>query len=532
MGVGSPTRADRVGAITAGSVAVLLASGSYLLVGDINLDFSDEGFLWYGAQRTAAGEVPLRDFQSYEPGRYYWAALWSFVLGDGILALRLSTAIFQTLGLGCGLLVARRLVSRPAWLLPIGIVLLLWMFPRHKLFEPSFAMMAVYVAMRLVEARTQSWFFAAGAFVGLLSFFGRNHALYAGLGIFSLTLWLHFRRREGPLATRLAALVAGGCIGAMPLLGMMLFVPGFAASFWESIRFFIEHGANLPAPFPWPWRVDYADMTWNVRAAQFSLGAVFLLAPLVYAVGLALAFRGERDPNPQYSVLIAATAIGIFYFHHASIRSDASHLAQSIHPMILASLAIPGALGRRKSRRAVLAIWGAMILITLVVTPIYNSSILLPWQTKVKTLVTQPVAGEVLRLPPASARWFSRIEHVVQKHIREDETLFIAPFFPGLYPVLGKTSPVWDIYLLWKADDKKQDEMIARLRRERVDWALVWSGGLGESEDLRFRNTHQRVWEHFRSAFDLVRDPMLPRGFLLFHRRSETRSLAFDKSTR
>jgi hypothetical protein len=84
-----------------GTVAALFA-----LQGRIDFSIDEEGFLWYGAVATAHGAVPLRDFYSYDPGRYYWAAAWSPLLGDGILGLRISTAAFASLGLFCGLLTA------------------------------------------------------------------------------------------------------------------------------------------------------------------------------------------------------------------------------------------------------------------------------------------------------------------------------------------------------------------------------------------------------------------------------------------
>ena len=107
------------GTLVCAAGAVVLALALHLAFGDIDLNLADEGFLWYGVLRTLEGQVPLRDFQSYEPGRYYWCAAWCACFGTGVLALRGALALFQALGLFCGMSVLRRLTARP-WLWLFG----------------------------------------------------------------------------------------------------------------------------------------------------------------------------------------------------------------------------------------------------------------------------------------------------------------------------------------------------------------------------------------------------------------------------
>src|SRR5438270_2589068 len=108
----------------------------FLLQGNVGFNIADEGFLWYGTVRTALGEVPVRDFQAYDPGRYYWGALWFKVIGsDGIIALRVSQAVLQFLGLSVALLLLRRVLRSWLALAVAAGVLLLWMLPQWKIYE-------------------------------------------------------------------------------------------------------------------------------------------------------------------------------------------------------------------------------------------------------------------------------------------------------------------------------------------------------------------------------------------------------------
>ena len=107
--------------------AAALVLALQILTVDVGLHMADEGFLWYGVRRTVAGEVPLRDFQAYDPGRYYWCALLAGPLagpsGAGVVALRWAVALFAAAGLALSLLVASRFVRHPLALLACGLLL-------------------------------------------------------------------------------------------------------------------------------------------------------------------------------------------------------------------------------------------------------------------------------------------------------------------------------------------------------------------------------------------------------------------------
>jgi hypothetical protein len=500
-------------------LAVALSLGFFWAFGNVGLDLTDEGFLWYGVQRTAAGEVPLRDFQAYDPGRYYWCAAWSRLFGDGLLALRLSITLFKALGLFFGLLVARRAVERPWGLVPIGFVLALWMFPRHKGFEPAIAMVAVWAATRLLERPDARRFLLAGAVAGLAAFFGRNHAAYAGVGGLLLLGLLVLRRPDVRLARSALAWGSGVGLGLLPTLAMLAFVPGFAASSWEFTQQILAHGSNLPAPVPWPWRVDYTHLDWIHRAGAFGGGLSYLLLVLAYPVCLAAVWRTPPERLPERAAFAASAVLGILWAHHAAVRSDLAHLAQCIHPLWLALFCAPRAFGFRQRLAPALAIWALPVALTLLVVPTADERLKATLTGAARRWTTFSVGGDAIRAPAPRALYFGRIQQAVARRVAPDDVLFIAPYYPGLYPLLGKRSPVWEIYFLWPADAERQQAIIASLESEGVRWALLFGGALEDRPELHFANSHQQVWRYLQSRFEPVRDSRPRPGYRLLRRR-------------
>src|SRR3954468_10326764 len=114
-----PFRIERH-ALWLGLLTVVFSIGWFLLDGHLKINFADEGFLWYGAEAVRRGEVPMRDFDAYDPGRYLWVAGWSFLLGNSLISLRLACVLFQCLGVLSGMLAARRLSKNWVFLAGVG----------------------------------------------------------------------------------------------------------------------------------------------------------------------------------------------------------------------------------------------------------------------------------------------------------------------------------------------------------------------------------------------------------------------------
>ncbi len=494
-------------------IAIVLAGSSFALQGRSGFNPADEGFLWYGVQRTVAGEVPLRDFQSYDPGRYYWCAAGAVLSGTGLVALRFSETLFACLGLWAGLLAARRITSDWKLLLLIGLMLTSWMFPSHKLFDHGILLIAILLGVRLVECPSQRRIFEAGCFVGLCTFFGRNHALYGFFAIGTMLLLLHWKAPKEVPVRHLFLWCAGLGLGLTPLLGMLLFVPQFFASYRESVESIFRHGANLSLPVPWLWRLSYAgDPLTTIN--RILLGSLYMALPLFYLSMIALVLRLRAQELRQHPVLVAGGFVGLLYAHHAFARADVSHLAQAIHPFTLGVVA--ALLWWGCSRKYV---WLAVAVITL--AGFMEGA---PQNSFYRRMVSQVPwvkfdAGDEIFIPASEARLYNCLRNFIGKNLRPQQTLLIAPVYPGFYSLLDRPSPLWELYFFFPSTVTEQKTAIRKLRDRTVDWALLSNAAIDRRPDLRFESTHQVLADYLTRNFQPVRLDCLPKGMTLFHRQ-------------
>jgi hypothetical protein len=300
---------------------------------------------------------------------------------------------------------------------------------------------------------------------------------------------------------------------------MMISIPGFFRSELDSLLFFVGQGrTNSPLPVPWPWRPSYVGASVWTGAAQLALGLSFLFLPVFYTAAAALAWRSESTEFRERRLLLAALFGGVFYMHHAFARADAAHLGQSIHPALLGLVALPLAWKGRKRRLAACLTAALLAFVTLFAAA--------PQSYLVRRLVEErqafhyvpcDVAGDSLLLRRDLADTLQTIRAAVGARLAPPEPLLILPYFPGLYPFLGRVAPIWDIYMIWPAKRGSDGRRIAEIEGHEVRWALA--GDYDEQGGRGFRATHPVLAEYLEEHFEPVATANLPPHFALLRKR-------------
>lgn len=490
------------------ALATLMVLASFLWQGNKDLNLWDEGFLWYGAQRVMLGEVPIRDFMAYDPARYYWAAALMSLWGDsGIMAFRASSAILQVLAVFIGLLLISRAFKKQdfLYLLLSAIILTIWMVMGYKMVDYAASILLIGALTYLVQNQTGRGYFIAGVCVGFAAFFGRNHGVYGVVGGLGVICWLNVKRVEGlTLFKGFSTWSIGVIVGFMPILLMLLFVPGFASSFLESILFLFEIKAtNIPVPVPWPWLVNFHSMSLRGVAYGIVVGMLFIGIILFGVLSMAWVFWQKYHNKQVLPVLVAASFLALPYAHYAYSRADVPHLSLGISPLLIGCLAFL-AMQPAKTK------WSLALMLCAisvwVVHPFHPG-----WQCyATKQCVKIEVSGNSLLVSPSTASDVKLIRELAGKYAKDGQNFLTTPFWPGAYSLLERKSPTWEIYALIPRNQAFEQAEIERIKVAKPAFAIIVDIALDGRDDLRFKNTHPLTNQYIQNNFERTADSLNP----------------------
>ncbi len=504
-------------------IAFALSFGYFALDGNVGINLSDEGYLWYGTKAVREGQVPIRDFQAYDPGRYVWTAAWSHVFGTGLVGTRESAVLFQCFGILAGLLAARRLTADWKFLTLVALTLVQWMLPRYKVFDQSITLMAVYAAVLLIERPTVRRHFAVGVFGGLAAFMGRNHGLYhlCAFGILILLVWRGAGLAE--LARRIGAWLGGIVVGYLPQLALFAFAPGYWKAFLALLDRNVTIGSNVALSVPWPWmRPDewggiYAVYWWTQ-------GLFFVAVPAFLAFAAIRILWMKRDDFGRHAVFVAAACVALPYAHHTFSRADWQHLTHSAVPLAMGLLAALW-LAPRAWQKPWWPCAGAGIMLgwtTLAMLPNtgFYAELMAPDPriAPARAFIEREVDGEAMHIRGYHAQVLD-IADIVARHLAEPgEGVMFLPHWPGLYAATNRRSPVNHLYFT-RPTPGLDEATLAQMEAGNVRWVLLQDYALDGRNDLRFMNTNPEIFAHLRQHFTPVTLPELPRDTVLLRRK-------------
>ena len=500
-------------------VTVVLGVGLYwCLWGNIGLRLSDEGLLWYNSVRTLHGDIPMRDLQSYDPGRYYWNAFFMQWLGEGILGVRLAILIFQSLAFACATLILRRVTKSWGLLLIMVAIVATWMLPVHKAYDHSLSIMSIYVAVLLLEKPTLRRYFFTGIFIGISAFMGRNHGFYNVLVFAMLSVYIYFKIDKDKISSKITLLAGGIAIGYLPMLVMLLVIPGFFdGAFIYPARYLANlQATNIVLPIPWPWVIDYHSLPPIIKTGAFITGCLFVISPIYYACMAVriLCQKPTSNVEPEKAVIIASFFVGIVYIHYAFSRADLGHLALGIHPFLLGVMAIVV----NKSRTWWQTYGAVSLLVVITIVTVGISSPYYAKYTSPSSFQVKEIQGDKLWID-SYTNGIIDTATAIKGRLALGETLLVVPHWPGLYPVLGQQSPVFETYFLVKQLTDKQEEMVAGLKKNNTSLIILGDIPLDGRDELRFSNTHPILYQYIIANYIQVAEPRLPPTHQLWQRK-------------
>lgn len=483
-------------------VALILIAGAH-----IGFRMADDGYLWYGAQRTLAGEIPLRDFNSYDPARYYLvAAVMAVLRSHGMVEVNIAAALAGAAGVW---LVLRALYLRREgvdwWLFPASLAcFLLWMVPRANLFDSAASMTLVVSLAWMLAEPTSRRCFIAGLCLGGIAIVRRDHGLYGAVAEVAALAFLAWgERRIGWM--QLLCWSGGVLAGYLPMLLAMLLVPGFWSHFWATLHVYVERGTtNNPLPIPWPWRV-MSRAREALPAARFvTHGTLLLLQPLAGLAVVAWAWRLARSGGRRVPpLLLACGLLAIPYAHHAFARADLAHFAQGSYPMLIGVLALSSGLRRNMAVAAVAGTLGIGLLLFLPLQPSYQA-----WQAG--DWVEGHVGPDQMQVSPRDASELTAISSVIAQYAPGDHEFVAAPLLSGAYAIADRPAAVWDTYAFYAADATVQGWEIGRIQAERPSFILIQERGEDGTAAHGYPQTHPQVFEFIREHYARVEDLSLP----------------------
>jgi hypothetical protein len=486
-------------------ISIITAGGLFVWQAPKSLNIQDEGYLWYGTRQVLNGFVPIRDFEAYDPLRYYFGALIQYIVTDtGIWSIRLATTIISAACLLLILLVISRNVTHQfTWvsIFIVAITSLFWIYPSHKVYDIFASLLLLSILGAWIKNPTPTFAYYVGVIAGIIILINRNHGLYAGIGTLCVLFWLSRNQQMSGriLLTHIGLLIAGGLTGLLPFIGMLLFIPGFADAYfyYQVLYFYNLKVTNLALPVPWPWRITMQGRPFSAILYDFVTGIYFLYVVLAGVVSWGtLAWWWYKKQTHQINAYLVASMVLIpVYAHHIFSRADIAHLSQGFMPVLITTII---ALRMQASTVRYILLLGFLGLSTYLMLPQQPG-----YQCSVNTCPIITVQNQQYQGNKRITSTVKNIIQVIEKYNATD-SFVIAPYAPGIYALLDSTSPFYFSYNVYAQSIAEEQDQITQLINKKITLVLIDQSRVDGRKDLGFAKTSPLTYAYIKSHYTFV----------------------------
>lgn len=496
----------RLQSVSTYNILILLLFTSFCMIavfiweGHLGINLSDEAFLWYGSAAVDHGQVPIRDFYAYDPGRYYFTALVMQLVGnDGIIASRIAEALVQGLGLFLALFLLARMMKfnkkiNFIYILFATVTLLLWMIPLYKSFDVTASITLITILTHLIENNTLTAVFWTGVGVGIIAILGRNHGLYGAFAGTSVIVYLSLTKHQYSIIAALKYGLIGVLIGYIPMILMLVFIPGFKYAFFKGIfDLILSKSTNLYLPIMWPWLAS---------TVQGFICGIFFIAILLFAI-CSLGMILIKSKNKYISSTLTACAfLTLPYAQYIFSRADVIHLAMGIFPFLIGMYAYLYQAFSKSNSILLFSIITLFVLSIIVVLPLHSGA----KSYNDKRWEYIEISGSQLKVDPDALNKIEMFKRLINQYASNGQPFLVAPFNFAMYSIFERSSPMWDFYSLFPRSFNDQTDDIARIRKANPNFVVIYDEVLDGVEERQFHNTHPFIFKYIVDNFELVHD--------------------------
>lgn len=514
------------------AIAIEGALGAFLICGlgfalqwRYGFNWADEGLLWYASQRTALGDVPIRDFFSYDPGRYYWNSVFFHVFDDaGLFTLLLAGAAFGAVGLAAIWIALGR--AGLHWTLRVACAILIAIalgFPRHKVYEQSLSLILVAIVFFVLcdPGRARRWF-TFGMVAGLAAFVGRNHGVFFVFAAVVCATYVILSRQpeqRSALVSLAWPFASGVIVGYLPMLVLLLFAPGFWGAFVSSVL--STANWQLPLPIPFVWKLDFGRALSIEFVQQIAIGIACILIPVIYLYGLVVSLWNmtrSRRREPILVLIAASSTAGVAYLHQAFDRADFGHIAQATLPVFPAVFALGyyhwSVLEHKVRSGFIVGVSCAVLLASwLPSEPVIRYSRMQSDQPG--RVIEISIGGREFLVEKNQADLLMAVERAMDVCDVGPNEFLAAPHFPGVYAYLNAKAPFWEMYYLYPRSKKFQEAHLEAIANTRL-MLLAPEATVDGLERLKLKNTYPLLMKHINRHYQLLESGELSYGARLY----------------